>query len=83
MSAQNREKLTSSLPPPLSAMAHIPFSVWTHRENFEKLEVFCTKKCGRPHLKNFPPPLSEKCPQWANPLPPEWRRLLWTAPYKY
>jgi len=26
--------------------------------NFEKSEVFCAKKCGRPHLKNTPPPLS-------------------------
>jgi len=26
--------------------------------NFEKSEVFCTKKCERPHLKKPPPPMS-------------------------
>jgi len=26
-----------------------------HTINFEKSEVFCTKKCGRPHMKNLFP----------------------------
>jgi len=52
-SAQNREKLT---PPPCPKNVRI-----------ETSKVFCTKKCGRPHLKNQPPfHLSEKCPHLTN-----------------
>jgi len=30
-----------------------------HTMNFKKSDVFCTKKCGRPHLKNpLPLPLT-------------------------
>jgi len=42
-----------------------------HTINFEKSEVFCTKKCGRPHLKNLP-----LCPHWTNTFPPECGRRL-------
>jgi len=49
-----------------------------HTINFEKSEVFYTKNCGRPLLSS---PLSEKCTHWTNPFPPDYGRLLWTAPY--
>jgi len=48
-----------------SALAQLPspLSVRT-QHNFEKFEVFCTKRCGRSHRKNPP------CPHWTNPPPP-------------
>jgi len=45
--------------------------------NFEKSGVFCTKKCGCQHLKS--PSLVHKMSALDNP--PEYGRLLWTAPY--
>jgi len=44
---------------------------------FEKSDVFCTKKCGRPHLNN---PLVRKMSALDKaPPPPDCGRLLWTA----
>jgi len=49
---KNLEKLT----PPLSEKCSnwlnplTPTCPRGHTKNFEKSEVFCTKKCGRPHL---------------------------------
>jgi len=66
-SAQNREKLTPPLVRKISALVQPPSPlVCADTINFEKPEVFCTKKCGRPHLTNplFP------CPHWTNPLSP-------------
>jgi len=42
----------------MSALAQPPFSPCScgHTINFEKSDDFCTKKCGRPHLKNPLPP---------------------------
>jgi len=45
-----------------------------HTINIEKSEVFCTKKYGRPHLKNSPLSALDK---------PPFGRLLWTTPTSY
>jgi len=37
-----------------------PLCPYGHTINFENSEVFCTKKCGRPHLKNPSSPLVRK-----------------------
>jgi len=59
--------LSSSLVHKNSALTHpLPPCTCGHTINFEKFEVFCTKKCRRPHLKN--PLLS--CPHWTNPPSP-------------
>jgi len=58
-SAQNREKM--ALLAPLSALAQALSTPCPcgHTINIEKSEVFCTKKCGRPHLKTpRPSPLT-------------------------
>jgi len=51
-------------PPSLSALAEppLPPCPYKHTINFEISEVFCTKKCGRPHLKTPSPrlPLGRK-----------------------
>jgi len=71
MSAQNCENLTPSL---LSAKCRQwltpSLSVQTHQK-LRKARIFCTKKCGRPHLKKPPP-----CQHWATP--PDCRHLLST-----
>jgi len=62
MSAQNREKLTSfPLVRKMSALAQPSSSPCPcgHSINFEKSDVFSTRKCGRPHLKNALPPCSQ------------------------
>jgi len=57
-------------PPPLSALVQPPLLCpCGHNINFEVSEVFCTKTCGRPHLKNHL--LSAICPRWSSP-PPIW-----------
>jgi len=56
-----------------------PLSVRTHHK-FEKSEVFLRKKVRTSASEESPPPLSTKCPHWTNSLPPDWGRLLWTAP---
>jgi len=59
-------------PPPL------PPCSCGHTKNFEKSEVFCSKKCRRPHLKKPPSPPVRKMSALDNP--PDWERLLWAAP---
>jgi len=50
---------------------HIPGADTPFRnfEQFQKIskesELFCSKKCGRPHLKKPLPLLSAKCPHWT------------------
>jgi len=61
---KNLEKLTLL---PLCPHWLNPPCPYGHTINFEKSVVFCTKKCGRPHLKNPPPP-------------PHCGRLFWTSP---
>jgi len=61
----------------LSGPTHLSPCPCIHTKNFENFNVFCTKKCGRPHLK--PPSLSEKCPYWTTPLH-DCGRLLWKVP---
>jgi len=51
-----------------------------HTIKFEKSYAFCTRKYGRPHLKN-PGPLVRKMFALDKLLPPDCRRLLWTTPY--
>jgi len=77
-SAQNHEKLT---PSPLVRTGSTPFPPCPcgHTINFEKFDIFCTKKCGRSHSKN---PLSP-WPQNVRTGQPTWLRSgrpLWTAP---
>jgi len=59
-------KFDSSLVRKMPELAQPPLSV-RYTINFEKPYVFCTKKCGRPHLRKPPPPLSEKCLPWTTP----------------
>jgi len=67
-SAQNREKLT---PPPCRKRAYwlnpLPSCPCELTINFEKSQVFCTKKCGRPHLQKTLP-LIQKMSTLDNPL---------------
>jgi len=73
MSAKTREKLT---PPPCQGEEVVPpppLSVRTHYK-FRKIRSFCTKKCGRPHLKN---PLVRKMSALDNPHLSD--RGSWTA----
>jgi len=57
-SAQNREKLT--LPPPCPHWLNFPPLSERIHHKFRTFRSFCTKKCGRPHLKNLPFPLIRK-----------------------
>jgi len=61
----------------MSALAqlHLSLCPFGHTINFEKSDVFCTKNCKRPHLKN-PFPLVRKISALDNPLL-DCRRLLW------
>jgi len=70
MSAQNCKKLTLSfLVRKMSALAQLPSPPCPrgHTIDFEKSEVFCTKKSGRSHLQNSS--LTTKCPNWTTPWP--------------
>jgi len=62
----------------ISALAQPPFPLVWHTINFKISDAFCTKKCGRPHLKK--PPLSAKCLHYTNtnPLPLTVDVFLWT-----
>jgi len=56
-SAKNLKKLTPPLFRKMSALLNLfPPLVRANTLNFEKSEIFCAKKCGRPRLKNFPCP---------------------------
>jgi len=70
-SAQNREKLTSSLSAKCSHWLPSPLSVRTHHK-FRIIRsffvCFFTKKCGRPHLKTSP------CPQNVHTGQTPWLR---------
>jgi len=59
--SQNVRTVSIPYPP------HPPPCPCGHTINFEKPDIFCTKKCGHPHLKT--PSLSEKCPHRKNLLP--------------
>jgi len=37
---------------PYKIVKNWPLPPCGHTINYENFEVFCTKKCGRPHLKN-------------------------------
>jgi len=50
-----------------------------HTINFKKSEIFCAKKCGRPHLKNTLP-LVRKMFALDNPPHPDCGHRLWTEP---
>jgi len=53
----------------------IPLSVRTHHKFKIFQSFFCTKKCGRPHLKNT----FSLVRSGQTPLPPDCGRLLWTG----
>jgi len=48
--------------------------------NFEQSGIFCTKKCGRPHLKKPLSPCPKNVRTRQTPFPLECGRPLWTAP---
>jgi len=52
-----------------------------HTINFEKLEVFFTKKCERPHLKNPPCSQNVRTGQTSSPLTADVFYGHWTASY--
>jgi len=56
MPAQNRKKLTPLLSAKYPNASPLPPCPCGHNLNFEKSEVFCTKKCGCTHLKSPPLP---------------------------
>jgi len=58
----------------MSELAHTPRPCG-HTVSFKKIDVFCTKTCGRPHWNT---PLVRKMSALENPL--TCGRLLWTAP---
>jgi len=51
----NLDIRTKLIPPLLSALAQPLMYVRTYNK-FQKICIFCIKKCGRPHLENLPPP---------------------------
>jgi len=72
-----RHSAKVSWPPyPMSALSQPPHCPCGHTINFEKSDVFCTKKCGRQHRKN---PLVRT---GQAPLRPKCGRFLWIAPYE-
>jgi len=83
-STKNREKLTQIVRtgsnPPLSVRAHYKFSVRAHYK-FSKNPMFFAPKIA--DVRIWRTPLSAKYPYWTSPLPPDFGRLLWTAPYVY
>jgi len=76
MSAKNSEKLTLLLVRKMFALAQPP-CLCGHTIYFKKYEVFCSKKCGHPHLKTS---LVRKKSVLDKTLPPNCGRLLWTTP---
>jgi len=59
------------------AQSLAPLSLRTHHK-FQKSEVFCTKRWGRPHLQN---PLVRKMFALGKLLSPDFEHLLWMVPY--
>jgi len=56
-----------------------PLSVRIHHK-FRKSRWFLHQKARTSTPDEPPPSLSEKCPYWTNPTPPDCGCLLWTAP---
>jgi len=62
----------------MSALTHPPPPCTCgHTINFQRSDIFCTKRCVKD-----PPPLSENCSHWTNPLP--WLRTCFMdSPLRY